>query len=99
MLLSPDLSKFDNCLNGSTYIHFDDFMLTQSILVGHSSLIIVLIDYHNSGNNTDPAQYDAVEIGQGLFMYTRLWISKYLAFLLLLFQGSISIKETRICYG
>ena len=33
-------------------------MLTQSLLVDHSSRIIVLLDNNHSGNNSNPAQYD-----------------------------------------
>ena len=33
-------------------------MLTQYLLVYHSPHIIVGLDYHHSGNNHNPAQYD-----------------------------------------
>ena len=56
--LHPDLSKFDDYLTRSNYVPFDDEILTQSILVDHSTHIRVVLDYHHSGNNTNTAQYD-----------------------------------------
>ena len=55
--LHPYLSKFDYYLNGSTYVTFNYSMLTQSLLVYHSTRIIVVLYDHHSGKNTNPAQY------------------------------------------
>ena len=50
--------NFEDYLTRSAYVFFDDSMLTQSLLVDHSQSIIVLLDYHHIGNNTNPVQYD-----------------------------------------
>ena len=56
--LHPDLSKFDNDLTASTYVPFDNYMLTLSILVNHLPRIRVLLYENHSGNNNNPEQYD-----------------------------------------
>ena len=56
--LYPDLSKLDYYLTGSTYVTFDDAILTQSLLVDHSQRSRVVLENHNNGNNTNPAQSD-----------------------------------------
>ena len=56
--LHPDLSKFDDYLTGSIYVHFYDAMLKKSLLVDHSPPTIVVLYYFHSGKNNNPAQYD-----------------------------------------
>ena len=55
--LHTDLSKFDDYLTESTYVIFDDSMLTWSLLVDHLAHIRVVLDHNHSGYNTNTAQY------------------------------------------
>ena len=61
--LQLDLSKFGNYLTESTYVPFNNFTSTQSILVYHLPRIGVVLDDHDSGNNNNATQYD----------YSRNW--------------------------
>ena len=56
--LHLDLSKFEDFFTGSNSIPFDNAMLTQCLLVVHSTRIRVVIDNNHSCSNTNPFQYD-----------------------------------------